>query len=149
VRLVLVVALAACTRDAHPAPTRRLGDAMLEIGLRFERAGRAVAAARWELARYDITELGEVFEDDLFASKWMGNADVARLGRSFRASSIPTLGTAVGSRDRDRSAQAFAEAARACNACHVAAGMAFIEIPEAIGANVPAIEATSDSRAPR
>jgi cytochrome c553 len=134
------VLLAACVHGTVSVPPRRLGDAMIEVAMRFERAGRAVLANRWGLASYDLTELGEVFDDDLIASKWMGNAEVARLAHRFDADALLPLRDAVRAKDGAASEAAFAAAATACNACHRAAGMAFIEIPSTLGSSVPAIE---------
>lgn len=116
---------------------------MTEVGLRFKRAGEAVLAGRWELATYDVNELEEVFEDDLFTSKWMGHAAISRLAHGFTATSIPELRDSVRRRDRPGFESAIAHAARACNECHRATQMAFIEVPEALGANVPMLAPAS------
>jgi hypothetical protein len=50
---------------AAPSAPKRYGDIMAEVGRRFERAGQAVVAGRWEMAGYDIGEIGELFEDDI------------------------------------------------------------------------------------
>ena len=137
---LLLVALAACVHDARPAPSRRLGDAMIEVGMRFERVGRAILASRWQLARYDLAELSEVFGEDLPRSGWLGKPEVARLARTFDAEMLAPLRDAVQAKDRTRCEAAFIRAARACNACHAAAHFGFIEIPATLGSTVPAIE---------
>ena len=142
--VVVVVALAigSCGHSARPVSRsgpRRVGEAMLEVGMRFERAGRAVLNERWELAAYDVDELEEIFEDDLFRSKWMGNTEVARLAREFTARSIPALRGAVRGHDHTSTVSAAADAARSCNACHRAAGLPFIQISESLGASVPVL----------
>jgi len=42
-----------------------LGEVMMQIGKRFEVAGRAAAANRFELAAFEVGELGELFESDV------------------------------------------------------------------------------------
>ncbi len=128
----------------HPVPvaahgSRRVGDAMLEVGMRFEQAGHAMLADRWDFAGYEMEELQEIFEDDVLTSKWMKNPEVARLAHQFTTRSIPALRAVVQGHDRPRSVAAVADAARACNDCHRAAGMAFIKISESLGASVPMI----------
>lgn len=138
--LLAAVALAACVHAPTPAP-RRLGDAMAELGTRFARSGLAVRAGRWELARYDVDELAEIFEDDLPSRAWAAHPRTAHAARAFDRDIVPTLRAAVTGRDVSACEQAFARAARACNACHVAAGFPFIEVPATLGATVPNVSA--------
>jgi hypothetical protein len=142
-------ALAACAAQAPGpvAPTRRLGDAMDETGQRFARAGRAVLAGRWELAGYDLHELDEIFSDDLASSSWHGKPALAQLAKRFEGHEVAELAAAVRAHDRAAYEHAVADAARACNGCHRAAEMAYIEIPESLGAEVPNIEPPAPSLA--
>ena len=112
---------------------------MAELGSRFERAGNAVIANRWDLANYDIAELGEVVKHDWTPASWKGNQKVEELASEFATRTQPALQMTVRGRDRDAAARVFAEAARGCNACHKAAGVAFIEVPEALGAPTPVL----------
>jgi len=70
----------ACRADPPP----RYGQAMHEIGRRFEVLGRAAAAGRYELARYELDELNEVVEDDLPRAKAPQVGDVAGAAASLR-----------------------------------------------------------------
>ena len=101
----------------------------MEVGARFERSQRAVAAGRWELAAYDVHELREVFEDDLLPGKWADNPSMGHETHAFIAGPLPQLEAAA----RDRSAWdgAFGTTVKACNACHQVAHVAFIEIDAA------------------
>lgn len=137
--VLLLAMLVACSQRARPTTPRRLGGAMAEMGTRFTRAGRAVLADRWGLANYDIAELGEVLEHDWTDASWKGNQQVEKDARDFATTTFPQLQMTVRGRDRAAAATAFAAAARACNACHHAAGFDFIEIPEALGAESPAL----------
>ncbi len=144
-RAVMAVALVAACAGSAPrpaaAPRRRLGDAMGEAGQRFNRVGRAVLAGRWELATYDLKELDEIFGEDLAASSWLGKPKLSELAHQFQSRELAAIRTAVHAKDRDASQQAVAQAARACNECHKAADMGYIEISEALGAEVPVVGA--------
>ena len=112
---------------------------MAEVGSRFTRAGRAVLAGNWGLANYDIAELGEVVEHDWTDDSWKGNQTVEKQAREFATTMFPKLQMTVRGRDPSAVAAAFADAARACNACHHAAGYDYIEVPEALGAESPVL----------
>lgn len=137
--VTLLAFVLACSPTVRPTAPRRLGGAMAEIGTRFTRAGRAVLADRWGLANYDIAELGEVVTHDWTDASWKGNQEVEKDARDFAVTTFPKLQMTVRGHARAAAAAAFAEAARACNACHHAAAMDFIEVPEALGAESPAI----------
>jgi hypothetical protein len=113
---------------------------MEEAGRRFERAGRAVIAGRWDLATYDLHELDEIFAEDLAASSWHGKAELSAMALQFQKQQLVALRVAVGSHDRGAFAHAAANAARACNACHKKAVQAYIEISETLGADVPLLD---------
>src|SRR5690349_21860362 len=73
----VLVATAGCSRtNASPAPSNKgsasespqapgLGEVMSRVGHRFEMAGRAAAANRFELAGFEAGELQELFETDV------------------------------------------------------------------------------------
>jgi cytochrome c556 len=144
VALLLTVA-GGCAKSAAKPPARRYGDAMSEIGRRFERAGRAVAAGRWDLAGYDLDELGEVFAEDLPHAERPGDVpiDPAPMAAAFAANSLPALVKAVETKDRAAFDGAFARAAAACNACHASTNKAFIEVAPTVGSEVPALATTT------
>jgi hypothetical protein len=67
-RWILFVFAVAGVACSHPesAPSRpRFGALMQEVGRRFELAGRAGSSGRFELAAYEVDELGELFEEDI------------------------------------------------------------------------------------
>jgi hypothetical protein len=140
---VLLAIAGGCSKAGAKPPPRRFGDAMAEVGRRFERAGRAVAAARWDLASYDLGEIEEVFADDLPRAERPGDVpiDPAPRAAAFAATNLPALQKAAAARDRAAFDAAFAAAAAACNACHVEAQKAFIEIPATVDAEVPTLRA--------
>jgi hypothetical protein len=140
--------MATCSKPSSRPPTRRYGDAMSEVGRRFERAGRAVAAERWDLADYDLGEIEEVFEMDLPHAERPEDVpiDPTPIANAFATDVLPALQRAVKARDRSAFDRAFGEASRACNACHEAAQKAFIEVPATVGAGVPDLESADGVR---
>jgi cytochrome c556 len=129
-----IAVLAACSQSATPrAPKRRAGELMIEVGMRFERSQRAVAAGRWELAAYDVHELREVFEDDLLPGKWADNPAMRHDAQVFLAGALLELEAAARVKDRGGWDGSFGVALKACNACHDVAHVGFIEV-DATGA---------------
>ena len=150
---VFVTVLAWCSRPssappapvqaAAPAPKESWGASMAEVGRRFELVGRAALAGRTDFARYELEEIGEVFEDALPNAEppHEGHPEVLPVMRpAFLATNLPDLRRAVDARDRAGFTAAFARTAQACNGCHTASGHAFIEIPETPGVPVPRLD---------
>ncbi len=140
-RLLVLLALAcACSRASPARP--RYGEVMGEVGRRFELVGRAVAANRFELAAFEVDEMGEAFSQLPRAEPPKeGDAKVLPpMVEAFRKTELPDLARAARGKDRRAFADAFARAAAACNACHVASGHGFIEVPTKPGKPVPDVE---------
>jgi len=143
-----VVFVAGCSRATPPPPEQAaqgpgLGEVMVTVGRRFETAGRAAVANRWELAVFEAGELGELFEEDVpHASppKEGPTAQLAPMAKAFLASAPPDLAKAAASKDRAAFAAAFERAAAQCNACHAAAEKAFIQVPTVPGQAVPVLD---------
>jgi hypothetical protein len=147
--IVLVFAVAACGLGSHgvaKAPPR-LGEAMWEAGWRFQRAGQAARAGRWDLARYDIKELDEVFRDDVARAESDERVDIHKMAREFSAAQIPPLDAAVRAHDMPGFQAALVAAAKSCNDCHRVTGKPFIEIPLEAGAEVPLLTPLSQTAA--
>jgi mono/diheme cytochrome c family protein len=126
---------------------------MVQVGRRFELAGRAASANRFELAEFEADELGEVFETDVPHAelpKEGPTAHIAPMARAFLETTAPDLKRAAASRDRAAFADAFRRAAAACNACHTASAKGFIQVPSEPGRAVPDVEPLpAPSSAPR
>jgi mono/diheme cytochrome c family protein len=124
---------------------------MEEVGRRFELAGRAAQARRFELAAFEAHELGEVFEEDLPHAELPkeGSTEAIRtLAEAFATEHPKALVEAAVAKDVDRFADAFARAADACNACHQTTGHGFVEVPREPGSPVPDVSPASASAAP-
>jgi hypothetical protein len=116
---------------------------MVDVGRRFELAGRAASAGRFDLAEYEAGELEECFESDVPGAqmpKEGSTQQIPALAKSFADSVAPALRRAAAARDRDGFALAFEDASAACNACHRASARGFIEVPAEIGKAVPVVE---------
>lgn len=120
-------------------PARRFGDVMSEVARRFERAGRAVVAGRWDLADYDLGEIEEVFEQDIPHAERPPDVpvDPTPIAAAFAANTLPALQKAVAAHDTAAFARAYADASTACNGCHAAAAKKFIVIPSTPGVGLP------------
>jgi hypothetical protein len=138
---------AGCTRPAPPpeqkADAPGLGEVMVVVGRRFETAGRAAVANRWELAAFEAGELEELFEDDVPHAQLPKEGPTAQLpamAKAFLESVPPDLLKAAETKDRAKFAAAFERAAAQCNACHASAAKAFIQVPTVPGQPVPVLD---------
>jgi hypothetical protein len=118
----------------------RYGPLMADVGRRFERLGRAARAGRYELAAFEVDEIGEVFEGDLpraeLPRESMG-VNLAGVADAFVKTNLPELDRAVKAHDAAAMARAYALAADTCNGCHKTSGHSFVEIPRQMGDEVP------------
>ena len=116
---------------------------MSEVGRRFELAGRAAAAGRFELAEFEAGELGELFDEDLPGAELPKEGPTAALpaqADAFAKTAPADLAKAAKAKDPRAFADAFARAAALCNACHQSAEKAFLQVPTVPGQAVPVIE---------
>jgi hypothetical protein len=120
-----------------------LGRVMVDVGRRFEIAGRAAAANRWELAAFEAGELGETFEEDVPAAelpKEGRTAHIPAMAKAFAQTSVPELSRAAAAKDRAAFATAYARAAAQCNGCHEASEKPFIHVATEPGKSVPDLD---------
>jgi hypothetical protein len=116
---------------------------MAEVGLRFERLGRAAVARRFDLAQFERGEIEEVFEEDLPKAeppRESAGINLAGVADAFRQTNLPDLKTALEARDVTAVKAAYARAAETCNGCHRASGHVFVEIPKLPGQPVPRLD---------
>jgi hypothetical protein len=148
--LCLAPAVAGCPRgaDSSAKPDAGgegpgLGDVMAQVGRRFEIAGRAAVANRFELAEFEAGELEELFEGDVPRAslpKEGPTAHIAPMARAFLENSAPDLKKAAAAKNRDGFTAAFQRTATACNACHQSSQKAFIQVPAVPGKAVPDLD---------
>jgi len=148
--LFLVLSPLSCDKppSTSPAPAASaekpagedLGNVMAMVGRRFELAGEAAVADRFQLAEFEAHEIGEVFEDDVPKAelpKEGPTAHILPMAKSFLENNAPELEKAAKTRDMKAFTAAFEHTAAACNACHVASAKPFIEVPGVPGKHVP------------
>ena len=162
----MLLVLAGCSRDrpspagvsgdASPAvtsPRDSLGNVMVQVARRFEIAGRAANANRFELAEFEAGEIEELFETDVLGAeppKEGPTAHIPAMAKAFLETNAPELKSAAGAKDRARFVAAFQGAASACNACHQASAKGFIQVPSEPGKGVPDLDPLpAPSAAPR
>jgi hypothetical protein len=152
-----LLVVSACSRSNPPPPSGAatsalappddhapgLGEVMLQVAHRFEYAGRAATANRWELASFEVGELEELFENDVpHASlpKEGPTAQIPGLAKTFLQTIPPELEKAAAAKDRIAFAAAFQHASAMCNACHQSAEKGFIQVPSVPGQSVPVLD---------
>jgi mono/diheme cytochrome c family protein len=122
---------------------------MAEVARRFELAGRAANANRFELAEFEAGEIGELFETDVPNAelpKEGPTAHIPAMAKSFLLANAPELKRAAAAKDRAGFATAFQNAASVCNGCHQAAAKGFIQVPFEPGKSVPDLDPVPESR---
>ncbi len=116
---------------------------MAEVARRFELAGRAAHANRFELAEFEAGEIEELFESDVPGAEMPKEGPVAHIpamAKAFLETNAPELKKAAAGKDRAAFAGAFQRAAAACNGCHLASAKAFIQVPSEPGRGVPDLD---------
>lgn len=134
---------APAAKGDDPEAAEHYGEAMSELGHRFELAGRAANANRFDLAGYEVGEMYEVIDDDLAHASPPREGDpkkVAALLEELRGRRLPDLSRTAVQKDAQGFTASFAETARTCNACHAATKHGFLQIPEEPGREVPRLD---------
>jgi mono/diheme cytochrome c family protein len=152
--ILALAAILTCSRPTQEErreisePTARIGygTAMADLARRFELVGRAAVAARFELAQYELEEIGEQFEETLphAALPKEGHPEVLpSMAAAFLKVNVAELRRALATHDRTQVAAAFERTAQACNQCHQVSGHAFIEVPLVAGRSIPVTDASA------
>jgi hypothetical protein len=122
---------------------RTIGEVMLQVGRRFEVAGRAAAAGRFELANFEAAELEELFAEDVPRAalpKEGPTAHIRPMAEAFLKTAPADLEHAAAAADLGAFTQAFERTAVLCNACHQASAKGFIQVPSIPGRSVPELD---------
>jgi hypothetical protein len=129
--------------DAGGASRPRYGAVMAEVGRRWELAGRAAVANRFELAAFEIGEIEELFAEELARAelpKEGPSAQLPALASAWVNTHPPALEKAADRRDGAAFAAEFERASRTCNVCHEASAHGFLEVPTVAGKGVPNLD---------
>jgi hypothetical protein len=132
-----------CVGASPVAAPMRYGAVMAEVGLRFERMGRAAEARRFELAGFELDEMGEAFSEDLPRAEppqESQGVNLAGVAQAFGETNLPELGAALKAKDAVAFRAAYARAAETCNGCHRVSGHVFVEVPKEPGRPVPRLD---------
>jgi mono/diheme cytochrome c family protein len=155
VGVIALLSIVDCSRDNAPsggtppsstapsAPRESLGNVMVQVARRFEIAGRAANANRFELAEFEAGEIEELFETDVPGAelpKEGPTAHIPAMAKAFLQTTAPELRKTAAAKDRAAFAAAFQRAASACNACHQASAKGFIQVPSEPGRGVPDLD---------
>jgi cytochrome c553 len=128
--LVLSLALAAVP-SVHAEEARyvpRLGDIMTLIQIRHVKLWFAGNAQNWELAAFELQEIGEGFED---VAKFHPEEEGVSMGPmvdTLSKGDLAALGKAIEAKDRTRFRTGYDRLITSCNGCHQATKHAFIVI---------------------
>lgn len=140
--LVLLLVVACGSKPEEPAPSApaggseaRFGPLMMQVGRRLELSGRAARAGRWELAAYEVEELREIYEGPLLDAP--APAEIHARIEPFAETCLAPLEDAARARDLARFEAEFRTTSIGCNACHQAAQVPFVEIPDTLETEVP------------
>lgn len=127
--------------DPDVDPTLRIGHVMIEVGQRFENAGRGAEAANWGYAEYQVQEILEMFEMDMARALLPGDCNDAIADTMYEnlLDQLPTLRQAAADEDAAAFREQFATSSGNCNGCHAGCNVPFIRVPSAPGVDVPII----------
>jgi hypothetical protein len=124
-----VVGLMACGRPSTPPESYvpGLGEIMSLQQMRHAKLWLAGQAENWELAAYELDELGEGFDDVVKFHPTHKDSPVAPKDAIPRMMTEPvaSLRTAVNKKDRAAFTHAYDVLTAACNNCHQATNFAF------------------------
>jgi hypothetical protein len=141
--LTFFLSLCACASAPRGSATTSWGSTMSEVGRRFELIGLATHAGRLELAAYELGEIDELFTDTLPGASLPkeGHPEVlGSLRTTFATQGLGELKRALAAGQQAKALEAFGATARECNACHLASGHVFIEVPLVAGERVPRVD---------
>jgi hypothetical protein len=128
-RVVLLALLASACRQAAPTEpyTPGLGELMTLQQMRHTKLWLAGEAGNWNLAAYEVKELGEGFDDILKYHPTHEESPVAPKDAIPRMVSAPVadLRAVVERKDAVTFEQAFDTLTKACNDCHQATNFSF------------------------
>jgi hypothetical protein len=131
VALALMLGALACsdrTDDVEAPYAPDLGELMTLTQLRHAKLYFAAESSNWELAAYELKELGEGLEDAVRFHPDHDGQPIAALLPVHMNPPIEALGAAIDAREPVAFAAAYDRLTAACNGCHETAKVGFIRI---------------------
>src|ERR1700704_3133878 len=124
--VLLALSAAACSRTPPEPFTPGLGEIMTLQQMRHTKLWLAGEAGNWDLAAYEIKELGEGFDDVIKFHPTHEESPVAPKDAIPRMMTVPLMevGAAVDKKDTKGFEQAYDKLTSACNDCHQATNFA-------------------------
>ncbi|MFO1088136.1 MAG: hypothetical protein U1E46_00995 [Hyphomicrobiales bacterium] len=124
------------TASAAAVPARALEDyskptlseIMTITQLRHFKLSYAGRATNWELAEYELGKMRRAFDAAAQLYPVFKSVEQAKLIDSTTKPALESIEKAIQQKDRPAFKRAFRSLTDACNACHKAAGLAFIVI---------------------
>jgi len=110
------------------AYTPGLGEIMAGIQLRHAKLWYAGIARNWRLAKYELEEILEGFEDAKKYQPDFKGKPIAEMISQITSDPINKLEQAIEAKDRAAFKKSFDSMSHACNACHTANEYDFISI---------------------
>jgi len=106
-----------------------MGEIMASTQMRHSKLWFAGKSENWNLARYELDEIKEGFDDAVkFHPVFKRDAPIAGILGKFTAQPLDELEKAVEAKDSLKFRKSFDNLTRACNGCHQATGQEFIVI---------------------
>ena len=130
-RIILALAVLILPAAAHagpPAYVPGMGEIMGATQMRHAKLWLAGSAGNWPLAKYELGELKEGFEDVEAYHPVFKGAPVSSFLHRYTTRPLAALKTSIAQKDAKGFRQAFARLTQACNACHRASGHRYIVI---------------------
>lgn len=105
-----------------------LGEYMSAIQLHISKLWFAGQASNWNLASYELNELGEAVEGAEALHAIRDSVSVTGVLQSVHNSQLETLKQSILGKKRKTFLNAYSQTLDACNGCHRSAGYSFIHI---------------------
>lgn len=132
VAMLAAAVLAAPAHGQQAADTKPytpdLGDFMGATQLRHFKLWFAGRSQNWDLARYEIEQIRKSFQAAASAYPTLGDADVAGLIKTDGYGPLDSMKAAVDAHSAAKFGAEFDKLTQACNACHRATHVGFIQI---------------------
>jgi hypothetical protein len=121
--ILAVFALAACSTGYTPG----LGELMNLQQMRHDKLWRAGQAQNWELAAYELDELGEGFDDVVRYHPTHKDSPLAltEIVPKIMGESLRRTRAAINGRDPQAFAESYEALTSSCNSCHQATNFGF------------------------
>jgi hypothetical protein len=128
VRMQDSLALIRQEADSLMAERPGLGDYMSTIQLHVSKLWFAGRASNWELAEFEVGEIGESIDAAEALHVKKNDVDVSAVLGSVRESQLPQIERAIAAESPRDFNDAYRQTLSACNGCHRPAGYGFIHI---------------------